>query len=250
MEEHWLSPDDPPPVAIVPATGDSPFLLIGDHAGIAIPAHRDSLGVSRADMARHIACDIGIRGLGEALAGMTGAAFIHQHYSRLAIDCNRDPDSPDAIPPVSDGTVIPGNQAITPDEAAARIAAIHAPYQDAIAQAIETGKARVLVSLHSFTPVMQGFERPWHMGILHGGGDERFAIAMLDVLRARGGIVVGDNEPYHMDGTDHTVPRHAFAKGMPYVEIEVRQDLIGDPAGQDHWAGIIAEALTAAFSRM
>ncbi|QUT06260.1 N-formylglutamate amidohydrolase [Sphingobium phenoxybenzoativorans] len=250
----WLSPDDPPPVATVPAAGDSPFLLIGDHAGIAVPARLGSLGVSAADMARHIACDIGVRGLGEALARMLGAAFIHQSYSRLVIDCNRDPRSPEAIPAVSDGTLIPGNQAIAPDEAAARIAAIHNPYQDAIKQAIAPdkamGNARVLVSLHSFTPIMQGFERPWEIGVLHGGGDERFAIAMLDVLQARGGIVVGDNEPYRMDGTDHTVPRHAFATAMPYVEIEVRQDLIGDPAGQDRWAGIIAEALTAAFSRI
>lgn len=243
MAQHWLSPDDPPPVAMVPASGDSPFLLIGDHAGIAIPARMGSLGVSPADMARHIACDIGIRGLGEALAGMLGAAFIHQTYSRLVIDCNRDPHSPGAIPAMSDGTIIPGNQDMTPDEAAARIAEIHAPYQDAIAHAIATGKAKLLVSLHSFTPVMQGFERPWEIGVLHGGGDERFAIAMLNVLRARGGIVVGDNEPYRMDGIDHTVPRHAFATGMPYVEIEVRQDLIGDVAGQVRWAGILADAL-------
>ncbi|HEX7782416.1 MAG TPA: N-formylglutamate amidohydrolase [Sphingobium sp.] len=243
-----LAPEDPAPVARVPARRDSPFLLIGDHAGIATPARLGSLGVSPADMARHIACDIGVLGLGEALARMLGAPFIHQIYSRLVIDCNRDPGSPDAIPGQSDGTIIPANTGLTPDEAAIRIAAIHRPYQEAIAQEIAGRKATVLVSLHSFTPVMNGFARPWQIGVLHGGGNERFAIAMLAMLQARGDLNVGDNEPYRMDGTDYTVPRHAFAAGLPYVEIEVRQDLIADAAGQQAWAAILAETLTATLN--
>ena len=246
----WLGPSDPAPVERVAPSGDSPFLLIGDHAGIAVPTRLRSLGVSQADMARHIACDIGVRGMGEALATMLGAPFLHQIYSRLVIDCNRAPDSPGAIPTESDGTVIPANQSLSPEETAARVAAIHAPYQDAIACAIAGRSETILVSLHSFTPVMDGFVRPWEIGILHGGGDPRFAVAMLGVLQARGGLNVGDNEPYQMDSIDHTVPRHAFGAGLPYVEIEVRQDLIADAMGQRAWATILAETLTATLSAL
>src|SRR5687768_2319492 len=92
-----LADDDPPPVLMVNPRGASPFLLIGDHAGKAIPSDLGSLGLSEADLARHIACDIGIAALGAALAGALDAAFIAQAYSRLVVDCNRGPDAPDVI---------------------------------------------------------------------------------------------------------------------------------------------------------
>jgi predicted N-formylglutamate amidohydrolase len=242
---------DPAPVTILNPHGRSPFLLLGDHAGIAIPARLGTLGVAAADLARHIACDIGIRGLGELLAARLDAAFVHQPYSRLVIDCNRAPTARDAIPERSDGTDIPGNIALDPDERAARIDTIHAPYQAAIAEEIARRPSPpVLVSLHSFTPVMAGTPRPWQIGILHDGGDARFARAMLDVLRARGDLVVGDNEPYRMDLIDYTVPRHAYPAALRYAEIEIRQDLIGDAAGQRTWATIVGDALLAAQARL
>ncbi len=249
-----LGPDDPAPVIAFNTDRPSPFLLIGDHAGIAIPAALGTLGLSPADLARHIACDIGIRGLGEALALRLDCGFIHQAFSRLVIDCNRDPASPDAIPEISDGTAIAGNSGLDHARADARIAAIHIPYQaaigDEIARRAEQGHDTVLISLHSFTPSMQGIARPWHVGILHAGGDERFACAVLDELRKEPDLTVGDNQPYRMDLTDHTIPRHAFAAGLPYVELEIRQDLLGDAAGQRHWSEILATALLGATSEL
>lgn len=204
-----------------------------------------------ADLARHIACDIGIRGLGEALATRLDAVFIHQLYSRLVIDCNRDPHAPDAIPERSDGTDIAGNTGLSADARAARISAIHAPYQAAIAAEIaRRADPPILVSLHSFTPVMAGMPRPWEVGILHDGGDARFARAMLDVLTARGDLTVGDNEPYRMDLIDYTVPHHAYPAALRYAEIEIRQDLIGDAAGQRQWAAIVGDTLLAAQERL
>jgi predicted N-formylglutamate amidohydrolase len=245
-----VGPGDPAPVAIFNASGRSPFLLIGDHAGTAIPAALGTLGMAAADLSRHIACDIGVRGMGHALARLLDAAFIHQAYSRLVIDCNRDPASADAVPEVSDGTSIAGNRSITEMELLERRAAIHEPYQAAIAShaAVRTGLdiPNILVSLHSFTPVMNGESRPWHVGVLHGGGDAAFARRVLTALCDRDGLTVGDNEPYRMDTTDHTVPRHAFAAAVPYVELEVRQDLITDAAGQEKWAALLAEVLVAA----
>lgn len=244
-------PATPAPVIHFNPQGRSPFLLLGDHAGIAIPAALGTLGLDAADLARHLACDIGVRGLGEALAERLDAVFVHQRYSRLVVDCNRDPQAPDAIPERSDGTVIPGNVGLDAAARADRVAVVHAPYQAAIAAEIARRAAPpVLVSLHSFTPVMAGQRRPWDVGILHDAGDARFARAMLAALAARGDFVVGDNEPYRMDSIDYTVPRHAYPAGLAYAEIEVRQDHLADAAGQQRWAAILEAALRAAQGRL
>ncbi|MET0240579.1 MAG: N-formylglutamate amidohydrolase [Sphingobium sp.] len=240
-----LGANDPPPVRITNPDGASSFLFLGDHAGRAIPAALGTLGLGEGDLARHIACDIGVSALGALLAGALDACFIEQYYTRLLVDCNRTETNPEAIPAISDGTAIPGNIGLTDAEKAERIDAIHAPYQaaiaDILAQRDAAGRATILVSLHSFTPVMGGFARPWDVGVLHDGGDPRFALALLDRLSARDGIVVGDNEPYRMDDTDHTVPRHAYAALRPYAELEFRQDRLAQDARP--WATLLAETL-------
>lgn len=242
-----LDPEEPPPVAIHQSQGRSPFLLIGDHAGRRIPRRLQDLGLGADDLARHIAWDIGVRGLGTMLAERLDAVFIHQVYSRLVIDCNRQPASAEAIPTVSDHTEIAGNQGLTEVERQARIAQIHDLYQAAIAAEIAARQAAgtpvVLVSLHSFTPVMAGAARPWHAGVLHDGWNDRLARDVLAHLQGDPTLNVGDNEPYRMDGTDYTVPRHAFAADLPYVELEIRQDLITTIEGQQRWCAILAAAL-------
>ena len=246
-----LDADEPEAAAIVNPAGGSPFLLIGDHGGRRVPRRLAGLGLPDAELARHIGWDIGVTALGEALAAALDATFVHQRYSRLVIDCNRDPAAPDAMPAVSDGTVVPGNAALDAAARAARVAAIHAPYHaaigDAIARRTAAGQATRLVALHSFTPAMAGVARPWHCGILHDGANDGLATAMLGRLRAEGDLVVGDNEPYAMDGIDYTVPRHAFASGLPYVEIEVRQDLLADDAGIAAWCARLARLLPPAL---
>jgi predicted N-formylglutamate amidohydrolase len=244
--ENLLGPGDPLPFGLFNAEGGSPFLLIGDHAGAAIPGALGYLGLSAADRARHIAVDIGVYGLGHALARRLDAPFLHQSYSRLVIDCNRDPAHAEAIPALSDGTVIGGNADLEMAEKAERVRAIHRPYHQAMADLIAArtaaGRETILLSLHSFTPVLNGDIRPWDIGLLHWQGRTDFALSMLDQLRSIAGVVVGDNEPYAMDATDYTVPLHAFPNGLRYAEIEVRQDLIGDAGGQMLWAERIASA--------
>ncbi len=242
-----LTADDPAPVIILNPAASSPFLLTGDHAGIAIPRALGRLGVSEADLARHIACDLGIRALGERLSAMLDAVFVHQHYSRLVVDCNRAPQSPGAMPTESDGTAIPANRDLSPADAAVRIAEIHTPYQLAIAAEIDRraaiGQPTIFVALHSFTPVMAGVVRPWDVGILHDRGDTAFARATLAALMQQGGFVAADNEPYHMDDTDFSVPHHAYTKRLPYVEVEFSQDHLATPAGIALWADRLAHAL-------
>jgi predicted N-formylglutamate amidohydrolase len=238
--------------AIVANPGASgPFLLVGDHSGRDMPSRLGTLGLSEPDLSRHIAWDIGVAGLGARLAERLGATLITQRYSRLVIDCNRDPGREDAIPEVSDGTAIPGNADLTDAERQARIAQVFTPYHAAITAELDARAARglptIVVALHSFTPVMQGFRRPWRFGILHLG-ESAFSDAMLARLRAEpDALQVGDNEPYRMDEVDFTIPHHAIRRGLDYVELEVRQDLLADAAGQDAVAERLARVLPAAL---
>ncbi|UZK67657.1 N-formylglutamate amidohydrolase [Sphingomonas sp. M1-B02] len=244
--QSLLAPQDPPPVRMFNPGREASFLLIGDHAGNAIPSALGTLGLDQAERERHIAWDIGIAGLGPLLAERLDATFISQAYSRLVVDCNRGLDAPDAIAEASDGIRIPGNVGLRPEDRAARFAEIHEPYHHAIAAELARrdglGIETILVALHSFTPAMGGKARPWQIGILHDRGNATLARTVLDALREKRDLVVGDNEPYAMDGIDYTVPRHAYP-ARPYVEVEIRQDLLASADQQADWARILAEAL-------
>ena len=248
-----LATEDAPPVGIVNPGGAAAFLLIGDHAGNAVPAALDALGLDDAERTRHIAWDIGIRALGEALSTALDAVFIHQRYSRLVIDCNRAPGAVDSIAETSDLTRIPGNQALSAAAKAARAEQIHEPYQRAIAAEIArrdaAGMETILIALHSFTPSMQGATRPWQIGVLHDGGDATFAQALLDVLRQDDNLAVGDNEPYRMDQIDYTIPRHAYPSRRRYAEIEIRQDLLVEEAQVASWTALLTATLAKAAGR-
>lgn len=241
--------DDPSPVHVTNAGGDCPLLLIGDHAGRAIPRSLDGLGLTAADMDTHIAWDIGVAGLGERLAARLDACFIRQTYSRLVVDCNRRRLDPSAMPEVSDGVTIPGNLNLDAEARAARREQIYHPYQKAISAELDrrVDEPTILVSLHSFTPVMGGFVRPWRMGVLHRN-DSVFSDRVLALLQRELGEVAGDNQPYKMDKTDNTVPLQADPRGLDYLELEVRQDLIAEAPGQDEVADILARVLTEAVS--
>ena len=246
-----LGRDDPPPFVVTNPSGSSVILLLGDHAGRVVPAKLGDLGVSPADMDQHIAWDIGIAGLGERLSAALDATFIHQTYSRLVIDCNRRPGAADAAPAISDGVAIPANLNLTPEDLSARIAEIAAPYNDEIAAVLDARAARktLLVSLHSFTPTMAGFARPWRYGVLHRG-DSALSDAVLALLQEALGPEAGDNAPYAMDDKDNTIPLHADPRGLDYLELEVRQDLIADAAGQDVAARFVADILTRALAKI
>ena len=246
-----LTRDDPPPFVATNPSGSSEFLLIGDHAGRLIPRALADLGLPEGERTRHIAWDIGVAGLGGLLAGSLDACFIRQTYSRLVIDCNRRFDDPSSIAEVSDLTPIPGNRNLDAAAVKVRRDEIYEPYNAAIASALDQrdalGRRTLLFSLHSFTPVFQGFVRPWRYGVIHRH-DSPLSNAVLSLLRREVGDAAGDNLPYAMDGSDNTVDVHAFPRGLDYLELEVRQDLIADAAGQAEQAGILAPLLQQALA--
>lgn len=244
-----LGPADPAPFTVHQTQGRSPFLLIADHAGQQVPASLGGLGLPQAELDRHIGWDIGIAGVTVELARLLDAWAVTQTYSRLVIDCNRPLASPTLMPAVSDLTVVPGNQGLSALQRQQRVEAIHAPYHARIDAELDTRQAQarptLLVMMHSFTPVMNDAERPWHAGVLYHR-DTRFAHRLLDALRDEGDLVVGDNQPYAVNSTsDYAVPVHGEGRGLLHVELEIRQDLIADAAGQQAWAQRLARIFTA-----
>jgi predicted N-formylglutamate amidohydrolase len=249
-----LGEDDPAPVRVLRPEGASQFLLTADHAGRAIPRRLGDLGLSDSELARHIAWDIGIAGVTETLSRLLDATAVLQAYSRLVIDCNRHPGWESSIPAVSELTEIPGNRAIPPSEREARRREIFLPYHQAIAELLDrrqrAARRTVLIAMHSFTPVFKGETRNIDVGILYNR-DRRLAGIMLDLLRAEGDLAVGNNAPYAItEASDYTVPVHGEGRSLPHVEIEIRQDLIGDASGQAAWASRLARLLPQADARL
>jgi len=168
-------------------------------------------------------------------------------YSRLVIDCNREPADHTSVREISEGMVIPGNRRLSLADRDARVRELFEPYHVAVAAQLDTFDAReivpVFLSIHSFTPRFRGFERPWHAGIL-SNSDRRIADPLIAALSADASLVVGDNEPYSaMHFAGYTMEAHAVRRGLASVMIEVRQDLVADDGGVERWAGLLHGAL-------
>lgn len=243
--ENLLGDQDPAPVWVENEHGNSSYVLIADHAGNRIPRSLNELELAPPELRRHIAWDIGVAGLALALSHELDAACVAQTYSRLVIDCNRRLDAPDSIVEVSDGTRITGNLALTRDQIEARQREIYTPYHERISRLLDARMQRgtALILLHSYTPVFAGIARPWHAGVLYNR-DDRLARMLLKALSEQTDFVIGDNQPYSaQDGTDVALIDHGEMRGLPVVELEIRQDLILDESGQSLWARVIATAL-------
>jgi predicted N-formylglutamate amidohydrolase len=253
QSEPYLGRGEADPVIVERAEAPSPFVLAVDHAGHLLPRRLGDLGLPERELKRHIGWDIGILGVTMRLSKMLDAPVVGQRYSRLVIDCNRDPGAPTSICEVSELTEIPGNRGISAEERLQRQQAIFRPYHARMTALLDeraaAGRKTALVAMHSFTPVFKGLARPWHAGILYNR-DKRLAHIVLDLLEAESDLTVGDNEPYAVsDVTDYTIPVHGERRGLPHVEIEIRQDLIEDEKGQAAWAERLARILPLALSR-
>ncbi len=244
-----LLPGDPHPVLTHRTEGRAPFLLAADHAGRARPQALGTLGLSDAEWLRHIAWDIGIWGVTQRLADALDAPAFGQIYSRLVIDCNRNPAWPGAFPTVSESTEVPGNAGLSDAEKAARVAAVFTPYHSRLAAEIEARRPAAFIAMHSMTNIYKGEHRPWQAAVLfnrHAG----FGLALARLLRAEG-LTVGENQPYIVtDDNDYSVPVHIERRGLPYIELEIRQDLIASAAGQDEWAARLARLIPRAWAAL
>lgn len=239
-----------PAYEIVSPEAPGPWLVTCDHASNAVPdwVSGGDLGLPPEEMERHIAWDIGAEGLARALARRLGAAAILGRFSRLVIDANRGEDDPTLVMRLYDGTVIPANRALDAAGLEERLERLWRPYHAALEALL--ARREVLLAVHSFTPQLRGRPpRPWEVAVLHSPLDGRVALPLIEGLRARGDLVVGDNEPYsgHLPGD--SVDRHALRTGRLNVLVEVRQDLIATPEGQERWGARLAPHLACALER-
>jgi predicted N-formylglutamate amidohydrolase len=242
-----LAAGEPAPFEVVNPEGAAPFLIVCDHAEARVPAALDCLGLDEAVVQRHIGWDIGASEVARRLSHRFDAPLVLSGYSRLVIDCNRELDDPTSIPEIADGVIIPGNRALHPRAVEARQAQIFHPYHTAVRAVLkrfaERGHAPGVISMHSFTPVFRGDERPWHVGVLWNQ-DPRIPQPFITNLQADPDIAVGDNKPYSgQDEYGYSISNHAEAHGLPHVLIEVRQDLIDTHHGAAAWSERVARAL-------
>jgi predicted N-formylglutamate amidohydrolase len=255
MSEEWrgFAPGDPDPVLSHGAERRSPFLLVSDHAGNAVPKALDDLGLSAEHLSEHIAWDIDIWPIAVALADALDAPLLGQAYSRLVIDSNRKTTARDSIAETSDGVRIPGNADLSERERKLRYDLIMRPYQERIAAAISAHpKPLCIVSMHSCTAQLAGGKRrPWHIGVI-SGPDDRMRRRVFAALSADSdGLVIGENEPYVVNmENDYTLPVHAEAAGIPYVEFEMRNDRYKDAASRNRVAALLARALKESLGRL
>lgn len=243
-----IGPDDPPPYTVINDQGKARVLLTGDHVSNVMPKALGNLGLDKSALQQHIAYDIGTRKLIHHLSEHLDAPAVLAGYSRLVVDLNRSLEDPSVMPETSDDRVIPGNQNMSEAHRNERIHCFYTPYRKAIDSMLhrfrENGVVPAFISIHSFTPQMAGFVRPWHAGILWDK-DPRIPLPLMQNLRAHpGGFNIGDNEPYSgKHPADYTIDHHAEASGLPHVSIEIRQDLVNTEEGAERWATILDDAL-------
>ncbi|MGL4279206.1 MAG: N-formylglutamate amidohydrolase [Albidovulum sp.] len=241
------------PAVIHTENGDAlgAFLIVCEHASNHIPPAYGTLGLDAAALKAHIAWDPGALGVARRLARNLDAPLIHAGVSRLVYDLNRPPSSAGAMTQKSETYVIPGNQSLTPAERRKRTAEVYLPFHDGlhaeIARRMALGTPPVLVTIHSFTPVWFGKPRAVEFGIIHDA-DPTLARAVLAEAKARTGLDCRLNEPYSAaDEVTHTLRLHATPYGLNSVMLEIRNDLIADPAAETAMADGLAPVLQAAL---
>lgn len=243
--------DDLAPFELMNPDGNPGFLVICDHASNALPPGYGTLGLDAAEFSRHIAYDIGAGAVSRLLAEKLGCPAVLARFSRLLIDLNRGADDPTLVMKLSDGAIIPANRAVDPfqdvTEFERRRRQFYEPYHGAVAAALARARGSdvvpAILSIHSFTPVWRGEERPWHVGILWDR-DDRLPAPLIEALRLEPGLDVGDNEPYSGELRGDCLYRHGTRNGLPHVLIEIRQDLVADARGQQEWASRLTRLVT------
>lgn len=242
-----IQPDEDPAVSILNPQGRSAIVLACDHASNAVPRALADLGLSNDALRGHIAWDEGAAEVTAGLSERLDARAVLCGYSRLVIDCNRDPSHETSIATESDNIIVPGNHEVSDAEREDRYRSVFSPYHDALAATldavVEDGRTPILIAIHSFTPVMEGFERPWHVTVLWAA-DPTVPVPLMDALRARGDLTVGDNVPYSgREQYGYTMDVHAAARGIPHALIEMRADEVSDARGIARFTDILADAL-------
>ncbi|HRE21077.1 MAG TPA: N-formylglutamate amidohydrolase [Rhabdaerophilum sp.] len=237
-----IASQDHPAYEIVGGATRSGLVILCDHAQAMIPLEYGDLGLPPAQLARHIAYDIGVETVSRTLAAALDAPAVMSRFSRLLIDPNRGRDDPTLVMRIADGALVPGNARIDEDEIRERIERFYIPYDSAIettlAQVAAT-RVPIILAVHSFTPEMKGIARPWHATVIWDF-DPRLNLALLRALEGEPDLIVGENEPYQGGYKGDTMDRHCLQHGYPHALVEIRQDLIANEIDAKAWGERLA----------
>ena len=242
-----IGADDPRPFERLNDNATLPLLLFCDHASDKVPAALDSLGLDSPVFKLHIAYDIGAAEVTRRLSAKVNAMAVLAGYSRLVIDCNRQPGDPTAIPEVSDNIAIPGNQGLGEADKLARTEQVFWPYHHAVSNALDhlwrLGTPPALLSVHSFTPSLNGQDREWDIGVLWNRDPRLADRFLLKLAEHPEKLHVGDNQPYSGKEIAYSLNLHGGAAGLPHCAVEIRQDLVDTDAGCERWAEVLASVI-------
>lgn len=239
-----LGPGDPRAFEVINPKSDYPVVLVCEHAGRAIPSKLARLGMSRDALKLHIAWDIGAGGVTRNIARILGAPAVLQNYSRLVIDGNRPPGQPSSMPMISDRVAIPANENLSENERNQRINEIFTPFHNKVSDLLDCRPRRLVLAIHSFTPVLAGISRPWDIGFVFRGDKHTPKRLAAHIFKRHRELKIGMNEPYFVsDLSDWFVPKHGEQRDLAHSLIEIRNDHLRDKAGQLWWAEVLCCAI-------
>ncbi|MFC7050003.1 N-formylglutamate amidohydrolase [Emcibacter nanhaiensis] len=237
-------------VQALPGKRNPEFVLVCEHASCHVPYPWQSLGLEQHRLEQHIGWDIGAAAVTERLSSLLSVPAFLAGYSRLFVECNRMPHADDFVAPHSDGIEIPGNSRVCDHERVVRHRIAFEPFRNAVSGYLDgemdPQHRPVMVSVHSFTPSMNGADRPWPIGVLWKGCNG-YAERVADEFALREVVPVGRNEPYDPEGCENLLIDHfAQPRNLDYVVLEIRNDLIVNDIDASYWASLAAEALVSA----
>ena len=228
--------------------GTFPVVLSCEHASCALPPEYGTLGIPHDELRRHIGWDIGARAVVREIIQHVDSTAILSQYSRLLIDCNRDLADADLIIPESDGTRVPANMHLTEAERQRRIRQCYQPYHAAIDRVLtqKMPPPVLLLSVHSFTPVLGEKKRSFDLGILFDRYEDLAREFGQGLSQA--GYRVRYNEPYSgYEGLIFSARSHGERHHLVYLEIEINNGLLLDRTNIAALGQKLSQVLTAVF---
>jgi len=245
-----LQKGEKPSVRTVNAGGKGLGLIVCDHSGVRVPKALKGLGISKKELHRHIGWDIGTETIGLYLAKALDMPAVFAEYSRLVVDVNRAPGYRECIIEESDHTVIPANRNLGKAARLQRMKEFYEPYHREVKQQIDRfarrGQKPLMLAVHSFTPEMDGKKRPWHIAVLWNDQKEIAQKVMRELKKNDPKMPIGSNHPYTLKTERYkglTVYRHAVKRGLPYIFVEFRQDLVDTKPKAEKWARVFIRAI-------
>ncbi len=231
---------------VVGGDGSSPLLLTCEHASNRVPPPRSWPEADERLRNLHWAYDLGAAEVTRGLAERLNAVAVLARFTRLLVDPNRSPESENLFRDRADGEAVWLNVETDEAERQARIQSLYEPFHAAIDGVMAGRPPGLLLSVHSFTPRYEGGDlRPMQLGVLFDF--DREPALVLAAALAKTGLVTALNAPYSgLNGMMYSAQSHGTRHSWRALELEIRQDLSGDPEKVEGLVSTIADAVLAA----